>query len=691
MRAARCWALAGSVGLAVSFTGAIAGPALAKTAPDRVAIRGSLTPASERSHPDGTVAANATVNFDLTLKMRNEAGAEKFVREVSSPGSKEFHHYLTDAQWLKEFGPTSASISAAKAWLRTEGFKDISMPKTDLYVSARGSAAQVDRVFGAGLSYFKVTGHKVMLASDTVTIPSGIANAVSGVVGLNQYLATTDLTTNLHGSPSAKPAQEPGPPGAFVNPPVCGSSWGAKTDTADSSSLYKPYTGNDYDICGYLPRQLRSAYGLAGAVASGDDGSGVGVAIVDAYDSPTLYSDTSEYFKKNDASHPLTASQFYNDEPASIDDEAECGANGWYPEQALDVEAVHTMAPGADILFVGASDCTDTGLLAGVQTAITSGASVVTDSWGDTLGDLFTDAATKAVYDETFMLADSSGVSVLFSSGDDGDDFAISGLTTPNYPPSSPYVTAVGGTTLEVNGGGHLAAAYGWSTAKQTLCTGVTTTNCGSATTPSGALAFQSGGGGGSSYTYTEPWYQDGVVPSSLTLRNEALFGSTPVRVEPDISMDADAQSGLLIGLTQAYPDGNHYGQFKEGGTSLASPLLAGVIADADLAANESLGFLNPILYTAYEKNPSAFDDIQAPGNPKSADVIRVDYANEVDSSDGYTISLRAINYEGPETYCDGTGRCTTGDYALTTTPGFDSMTGLGSISNKFLSVLSKY
>ncbi len=64
--------------------------------------------------------------------------------------------------------------------------------------------------------------------------------------------------------------------------------------------------------------------------------------------------------------------------------EAECGASGWRAEQSLDVQAVHSMAPGAAILYVGAVDCLDTSLLDAVTTAITSGASVVTDSWGDT-------------------------------------------------------------------------------------------------------------------------------------------------------------------------------------------------------------------------------------------------------------------------------------------------------------------
>ena len=130
---------------------------------------------------------------------------------------------------------------------------------------------------------------------------------------------------------------------------------------------------------------------------------------------------------------------------------------------------------------------------------------------------------------------------MLFSSGDFGDNFADFGLTAPNYPPTSPFVTAVGGTTLEVNAGNARQAEYGWSTAKQALCGPVPAKNCGSATTPSGSLAWQAGGGGGTSYIYTQPFYQAGVVPSALALRNQALFGPVPLRVEPDISMDADA------------------------------------------------------------------------------------------------------------------------------------------------------
>ena len=160
------------------------------------------------------------------------------------------------------------------------------------------------------------------------------------------------------------------------------------------------------------------------------------IAIVDAYDSPTLLSDAQTYFRLNDPAHPLKSSQFINLSPSTVDDEALCGGSGWYPEQALDVESSHSMAPGATIIFVGAQDCLDTSLLAALSTAITSGASVVSDSWGDGLGDLLDDAATKTAYDDTFMVADTTGVSVLFSSGDDGDNFADFGLAAPDYPAS---------------------------------------------------------------------------------------------------------------------------------------------------------------------------------------------------------------------------------------------------------------
>lgn len=691
MKPVRWWALTGSLGLAVSFMAATAGTASASPATHEVSPLAARVAALEYSHPAGKVAANTQIGFDVVLSLRNAAAAEAFVSAVSTPGSSQFHKYLTRAAWEARFGPTQAQITKAESWLRHNGFAVVSVPKTHLYVSAEGSARAIERAFGVQLGYYKVNGKVVRLAKGTVSIPSGMMGTISGVSGLSEYAATTNLTQMPQAAAhqSANAVQEPPPPAGFRNPQPCSAFWGEKSDTKDSPKLYKPFTTNSYDICGYKPGQMRGGYGLSNAVSMGA-GKGVTVAITDAYDSPTLQADATHYFALNDSSNPLSSSQFTNVEPTKVSNVALCGGSGWYAEQALDVESVHTMAPGAHILYVGAQDCTDNKLLDAIQTAMADGASVISDSWGDTLGDLLVDQATKRVFDNTFMLADSTGVSILFSSGDSGDNFADFGITAPDYPASSPFITAVGGTNLQINSANQRIAEYGWSTARSVLCES-TVRNCGSATKPLTPLTFQSGAGGGTSYTYLEPFYQTPVVPSALALRNQSLFGNTPLRVVPDISMDADAQSGLLIGLTQTYPKGTHYGQFKEGGTSLASPLLAGVVADTESVAGSPFGFLNPVLYKAFVKAPSAFNDIMPPANPDAADVIRVDFANTVNSSNGFLVSVRAINYAGPETFCDGTGNCATRNVTLTTAKGYDGMTGLGSASSKFINMISKF
>ena len=493
MKPARLWALTGSVGLAVSFAAAAAPAAAAAhpaPPPGRVALHGSLVPAKERAHPAGSVAAKSTVRFDLVLALRNATGAQAFVRQVSSPGSRLYRHYLTDAQWVARFGPTTASVAKAQSWLRQEGFSVGAVAKDRLFVAASGTVARVERAFGVKLGYYKVNGHKVQLANAAMTIPSSLAGAISGTVGINQYVETTSLARagNRPAGHVGTPAQEPAPPAGFRNPQPCSAFWGQKTDTKDSGQLYQPLTHPlPYDICGYKPAQLRGAYGLNKSVASGNNGKGVTIAIVDAYDSPTLLADAQQYFRLNDPAHPVVSSRFINLTPATVDNEAACAASGWFDEQALDVESSHAMAPGATTLYVGAASCFDSDLLAALTTAVTSGASVVSDSWGDVAGDLLEDQAAKTAFDNTFMLAASTGVSVLFSSGDQGDNFADFGLTAPNYPPSSPFVTAVGGTTLEVNSGNARQAEYGWSTAKQPLCGPVSARNCGSATTPEAA------------------------------------------------------------------------------------------------------------------------------------------------------------------------------------------------------------
>ena len=191
--------------------------------------------------------------------------------------------------------------------------------------------------------------------------------------------------------------------------------------------------------------------------------------------------------------------------------------------------------------------------------------------------------------------------------------------------------------------------------------------------------------GGYTSYTYPQPFYQAPVVPTALSERNSA--GPVPARVVPDISLDADPGTGFLIGLTETFPGGaQKYGQTRYGGTSLASPILSGVIADADQAAGVAVGFINPDIY-GMAGNASAITDLLPTGKQGN---YRVDYANQlVTGVKGKATSFRELYFSGQETFCDATGNCASRTFPLTVTPGYDSLTGLGGIGPDFIADLA--
>src|SRR5205823_3002433 len=126
------------------------------------------------------------------------------------------------------------------------------------------------------------------------------------------------------------------------------------------------------------------------------------------------------------------------------------------------------------------------------------------------------------------------------------------------------------------------------------------------------------GAGGGVSKLFAEPWYQQGVVPQSEFTR----IGRQG-RAVPDVSALADVVTGLMIGQTQTFPDGSvRYAEYRIGGTSLSSPLFAGIMALADQAKGAPHGFANPVLYSL--AGSSAYRDIL----PASGTVatVRADY-----------------------------------------------------------------
>jgi subtilase family serine protease len=657
----------------------------------RTPLKGSAVTATARKHAVGAVAKSARVSFELVLKLRDASGAKSLVRAISSPGSASYRHYLTASQWESRFSPATKEVSSARAWLASEGFKVGAVSKDRITISASGTAAQVEKAFGTTLKNYKLHGHTVRMAASTMSVPASLSGSVVGALGINQNIATPANASASAASTraSAGAATNPFPPAppAFITAPPCGSSYSAKIATV-TPPFGHGYPGKvPYQVCGYKPGQLRSAYNIGSA----HTGQGVTVAVIDAYGSSTIARDSARYFRMNDPGNPFANAHFSQLNSTPFTDEAECDASSWLNEQAIDVQSVHSMAPDAHILYVGAQNCID-GLFDSEQNVIDNGlANVVTNSWGDTAGDLLEDVASRTAFDDLFMLADTTGMSVLFSSGDNGDNFNLFGLSSADYPPSSPFVTAVGGTSLKVGANGQQGDQLGWATGRSFKCTANAVgglAGCTKSTVNTWLPVSLNGGSGGfTSYDYTQPWYQAGVVPSALALRNEALFGDVPLRVEPDISMDADPSTGFLIGLHETFPSGKvKYGQTRYGGTSLASPILAGVIADADQAAGTPVGFINPAIYKL-DGTAGAIDDI-LPGGKQAQ--VRVDHANTyVPGAKGFIQSFRELTYEGAITYCDATGNCATRPNTLTTAKGYDSMTGLGSTGPNFVSDLA--
>ncbi|HUZ83620.1 MAG TPA: S53 family peptidase, partial [Gaiellales bacterium] len=250
----------------------------------------------------------------------------------------------------------------------------------------------------------------------------------------------------------------------------------------------------------------------------------------------------------------------------------------WYVEQALDVEWAHAAAPGAHIVYVAARNDVrglDQALAYTVDRRL---ADVVSSSWGAPES-VLSKGEARAL-DSIFQQAAAEGMTMLFASGDDGDSSDWTGSPSPDLPASSPWATAVGGTSLAVGGDGRPLWQSAWGT--------TTTVWSGSAWSPRAPGAFIFGGGGGFSADFARPWYQAAAVPAA----------DPAGRAIPDISLDADPETGAVFSQTYRWPDGRD--QIIDswvGGTSLSTPLMAGIAAMADQRAGAPAGLLNPDLY----------------------------------------------------------------------------------------------
>ena len=309
-----------------------------------------------------------------------------------------------------------------------------------------------------------------------------------------------------------------------------------------SSQVYGPgqtTCSSSTNICYYFPSDIRTAYAVS-SILNGNGGAGQTVAIVDAYSNTQTEADLAAFssqFGLPACSAVSGCLTFVNQAGGATLPGCSASASvcqGWFGEQDLDVQWVHAIAPNAKILVVCANTASTSDLLTGVATAYaTSGVVVVTNSWGgpESSGETLEDSTISA-----------STIPVLFSTGDQKMGESV------DYPAISPFALAVGGTHLLETATSYRNVEGAWGEGPD------------------------NGAGGACSVYEGQPSFQNGFA---------TVCGS--FRGAPDVALIADPFTGVLTYLgSNAGPDGA--GFYIVGGTSLASPVMAGLIANIDTA-----------------------------------------------------------------------------------------------------------
>ena len=313
---------------------------------------------------------------------------------------------------------------------------------------------------------------------------------------------------------------------------------------------------------GITPSQMRHFYGIDQISFTGTPGDGTGetIALVDAFHDPTALTDLKAFDKALGLADPPSFRQLNQNggtNPPGTDPSGP-GSRSWEVEESLDIQWAHAIAPAANLVLVEASSDRMPDLYQGARTAAgLSGVVAVSMSFG-------TDEYPNETSDDATFTTPTghAGVTFLAATGDNG--------SPGTYPAYSPNVVAIGGTTIHLGPGATYGSESGWS-----------------------------GSGGGTSTTEPEPDYQQSVQSS----------GS---RQTPDVSMDADPASGVPV--HDSYDFGTRSPWAKFGGTSLATPMWAALIAIADqgraLAGQASLDGPSQTLPALYALPQADFNDI---------------------------------------------------------------------------------
>jgi kumamolisin len=474
--------------------------------------------------PPGSVAkrkTNPNKWIELTVGVRRRQPLPDLsALEAKPPGER---RYMTRDELRTQYGSDPDAVAKIEKFAADHHLVLTRDEPASARLGLAGTAADISAAFGVKLmDYTHPTLGEFHARSGPVTLPADIGDAITGVFGLNTHRVMRRL-------PRAR----------------------RKIDAASAAAKGKPY---------FVPTQLAGIYNFPNA-----DASGQCIGLLE-FGGGVEQSDVTQYFQQIGV--PAPNIQIVAVDGVSTDPSADPDSTG---EVMLDIDVAGALAGGAKIA-VYFSTFDEKGLVDILSAVINDSAndpSVLSVSWGWDENQPFNGSAilwSPAAIDhvnQSLLAAAQLGITVCVSTGDDGSEAQIKdGNAHVNFPATSPYVLAVGGTTLHAR-----TAKNGQVALTETVW------NDGPG----------SGTGGGVSDITAVPSWQEGKVPRSI---NPGNFAG---RAIPDVAANADPATGYVV------MSGGQLGVV--GGTSASAPLWGSLITRINALINGRVGNFNALLY----------------------------------------------------------------------------------------------
>ena len=514
-------------------------------------VPGSVVAAIRRAQPVGLTAREAHRPLTLTFVLRRAAPRRfaQFLRALYDPHSAEYRRFLSGRALAERFGPSHSDYQRVRDYLRRQGFQLTGGSADRLTLTVRASRARIERVLRVDIAEYQRGTRRFYANTRAPWLPAAIASRVQAIAGLSdlaqpRHVGAGDATQSIW-NVLPSPAQTLL---TCLSPAAAAAIQNGQVETAPS--LAEAIEAATAPVACEI--NMIAAYAQSyGAFPDPVPGAGQTIGLLEF--STYTPSDVQNYLDLLGMG-------------ADFSNLSEIAVNGGVAnpgpgesEVLLDIDAVMSLAPGAKVeVFDGPFQGSGT-FQSMLNAMISAGVNVISNSWAYCENE--TDLADVQSINSILQTAAADGITVVSGAGDHGSTCLDGAANTIPVPADAPYITAVGGTEAQPG----LLGTYG----SETWWNGLADTP------PNGQ------GGFGVSRFFTAPAYQ------------AALSGSS-MRSVPDVSAPADPLQGWQI--CQA-DNGGCPSSWLYGGTSVAAPIWAALVAVLNQELGHNLGFLNPVLY----------------------------------------------------------------------------------------------